>query len=111
MKYRFVQSVHIAGTDYRRGVHDVSEKVENHPHFLKFVGAGFIVEADPSGAVDSASFLQRMHDKVSKKVAPAVLVPEPPKASLEAPVVASEEEAPVEAPVKESKKKPKAPKG
>lgn len=45
MLYLFKRAVAILGKEFKRGDHEVSEDVENHPYFLKLINAGFVVES------------------------------------------------------------------
>lgn len=68
MHYKFNQSVHIAGKDFPRGTHEVSEKVELDPHFLKYVGCGFISEAEVVPVVSLESPQERNERLLNKLV-------------------------------------------
>jgi hypothetical protein len=80
MQYHFTQSVRLGGKDYTRGTHEVPDFPENTPdekqnkknaeanaHFLKFVSAGFIVEADQAKTPTletPAERAKRLHAKI-----------------------------------------------
>lgn len=118
MQYEFKNAVSIDGKIFPVGFREVPEKVENHPHFLKFVGAGYIVDADGDAVSGHAlkspkERAEALLDKVmNKKKSPKAAV----AAATDAVVPASkvEEEAPessdsvgdfMEAPQKSKKKK------
>lgn len=67
-RYQFHQAVHIAGRDYSRGTHEVSEKAEYDPVFLKYVGLGLICEAGAKSEPPTAQTLQErnkaLHDRL-----------------------------------------------
>jgi hypothetical protein len=71
MNYFFHQAVFLAGKRFSVGLHDVSEKAENDPHFLKFISAGYI--SDASGAASGPPNLspfersQNLLDKLIKE--------------------------------------------
>lgn len=75
MFYQFKQAVHFGGKDYLRGVHDVPEAVEYDPNFIKYVGAGLIVDAEaPAKAItleSSHDRSKRLHEHLVKKAADA----------------------------------------
>lgn len=100
MIYNFKQSVHIAGKDFPRGNHEVSEKYENDPHFLKYVGLGWITESSKSVTIQSDRersdiLLNRLVKKSDEK-----------KVSTEKPV-----EPPTDSPVEPETEKPKGKQG
>jgi hypothetical protein len=68
VRIKFSQAVHIDGKDYKQGVHELSEKTLAHPHFQKFVQAGWAHEASkevlPESALDRS---KRLADKLSGK--------------------------------------------
>lgn len=70
-RYQFHQAVHIAGTDFRRGVHEVSEKVEYDSTFIRYVGLGLITEADaktdPPSPQSIAERNKALHDRLVKR--------------------------------------------
>jgi len=55
MRYKFNQALHIGGKDFPRGNHEVPAKSEQDSNFLRYVGLGLIVDADPvrAGGVKS----------------------------------------------------------
>lgn len=72
MLYLFKQAVNFCGKDYHRGVHEVPEAVEYDPHFLKFVGAGLIEEAQEDKVISPASIVdrnKRLHEELLKRAA------------------------------------------
>lgn len=59
MLYQFHQAVVLKGKHFGLGLHEVSEVLENDPHFLKYVGVGYITE--PNGMPPAA------HQSVKEK--------------------------------------------
>lgn len=77
MKYRFKQALHLGGKDFHPGVHTVPEKMKHgkvdvhhceHPHFLKYVAAGFIVESEVTEAVSLTSHKERTEMLLNKLI-------------------------------------------
>jgi hypothetical protein len=70
-RYQFHQAVHIAGKDFSRGIHEVSEKAEYDPTFLKYVGLGLITEADAKAKPPTPQSImernQALHDRLVKR--------------------------------------------
>lgn len=93
MFYQFKQAAHIAGHHFKLGVHDVPEKVEYHPYFLKLVSAGLVVEAEATKVISPQSHQERgkklLEKILSKKAAALPVAPSAPPAS-KAPVAPSE---------------------
>ena len=113
MMYQFHASLHIAGKDFPRGVHEVEKKQELHPHFLTYVKAGLISEAKPKPKENQKSAdlkNKQLLDKLVKERDEVVQAEASKKeAQAEAAVV---EEAPAEAKAEavapsESEAKPK----
>lgn len=96
MKYLFAQPVYLGGKLFPAGIRDVSEKNEADPHFLKFVGAGFIkeVEAAPEPLLNNKQRAERLLEKILSKPKKAVKVDSRPE---EAPKEAVKEEPASEA--------------
>lgn len=101
MLYHFNQSLHVAGKDFPRGNHEVPEKCENHPHFLKYVGLGWVTEVAPvevitaqSQQAKGAALLDRLVKKADAKKAKES-VPEVP-ADPQPPVAGAEVSPPVD---------------
>lgn len=87
MQYLFKQALNLGGKDYHRGsVHNMPEKIEYSPIFIKYVGIGLIVEhEDKIISPESLSDRQkRTHDALVKRAteakAPKAKAPEAPKA-------------------------------
>ena len=113
MLYKFNQALHVAGKDFPRGVHEVLEKQELHPHFLRYVGLGLIVDAPKQATMPAikadSSRNEALYNKLVKKVdakKASLAKPEAPAISPEAP---SEVEG--EKPVEDAKEKPKGKSG
>lgn len=66
MQYLFKQAVFLSGKSYPRGLHELSEKVENDPHFLKFVGAGFIVDPEAEHVQTTQTLKERSEALLNK---------------------------------------------
>lgn len=126
MWYELKQALHLGayegkrGKDYRKGVHDLPESVENDPRFLKYVGCGYIVEAKKPGEpvkVDQDAATKKLLEKLAARRQAQIARNAPkveakaPEAPVEAPkdeakdevVEAPKEEAPVEAPKEQPK--------
>lgn len=93
MQYLFKQAVHLSGKIYKLGVNEVPEKVENDPHFLKYIGAGLIVDVDPLKSAKlktqeerAEEILNKLH--AEKKISKPVLRTEK---GVKAPLVADKE--------------------
>lgn len=95
--YQFKQAVHIDGKDFPRGIHKVSESVEKHPHFLKYVSLGLIVESQPAPMMGQSAQErgEKLMNKLVKK-ADAGKSPAPEMVKEEAPaeVESADEEKP-----------------
>lgn len=94
MRYQFKQAAHVNGKDYLLGVHDVSESTEYHPHFLRLVSAGLIVEAENASPVSTDTHQersQRLLHKIMKRKDPKSAEAAKPKVSEPAPVVVEEQ--------------------
>jgi hypothetical protein len=117
--YELKQALHLGafdgkkGKDFRKGVHELSEKEENDPRFLKYVGAGLIIEAKKPGepvVVDHSIAAKKLLDKLATRRQAQIAKNAPkeeakaPEAPVEAP---SKDEAPVEAPKEAPKGKSK----
>lgn len=46
MQYKFKRALQIGKIDFKCGNNHVPEECENHPHFLRYVGLGLIVDVE-----------------------------------------------------------------
>lgn len=86
----------MGGKDYSRGIHDLTEKAENDPYFLKLIGAGLIVDVEGSKIISPESAKKRAEkllNRISKKQAEVKA-----KKAVSGQVVETEVEAPVAPP-------------
>lgn len=86
MHCHFKQCVGLCGKDYPKGTHKLDESVASHPHFKKYVKAGYIeiVKAPSDSLVSTQSIQTRGKDLLStlkkrganKKASVAEVVPD-----------------------------------
>lgn len=106
MRYQFNSSVSIDKKDFLRGIHEVPEKIENHPHFLKYVGLGIITDPDQSKITSTVTEEQRrktLLDRVmakGKKPSTPVAPSQVPEATPAASVLPAKAEEPAQTPAK-----------
>lgn len=86
MTFLFKQAAFICGRSYRLGVHEVPETTQVHPHFLKLVSAGLVVESKKTVVISLESneerakiLLSRLLAQRPKKPAPVAEVETPAK--------------------------------
>lgn len=78
MKYLFKHALLIEKHHFSLGVHEVAEIVENHPHFLKYINAGWI--CDPEGVQEVSKLThaersERLLEKLMSKKPAATKIP------------------------------------
>ena len=86
--YQFKQAVRLCDQVFTLGTHEVSEKVENHPYFLKMVEAGLVVDIDEQKVVVQVSPQERskkLYDRLTGKTAPKVETKVEAPAKVDAP--------------------------
>lgn len=69
MKYKFNQALQLGKKDYPQGVHELSESAECDPHFLGYVGCGYVEEAPEGDSVSSDDVKIRQKNLVDRLTA------------------------------------------
>jgi hypothetical protein len=85
MEYDFKKSVRIEKHTFKRGVNEVPEHIELHPHFETYVQAGWVGVAEKKAPKINNTFVERnkklaeaLRARQAAKVAPSVPEQKPP---------------------------------